>query len=230
MTATITYDLIFTRRKTLGIIVHRDRQVTVRAPMGTSLTEIDRIVQKKAAWIVRKQREFESYPPKPPPRQYVSGESHRYLGKQYSLKVIEIPAASESVKLTRGCFLVHVRAKDDPSRVKRLLTAWYRRQARRIFAERLAACYPKVQRYDIPYPEIKIRLMQKRWGSCSPKGHINLNLNLIQVPKPYIDYVIQHELCHLKEHNHSRAYYALLDRVLPDWRDQRTALHQIELT
>jgi hypothetical protein len=72
--------------------------------------------------------------------------------------------------------------------------------------------------------------MQKRWGSCSPKGHINLNLKLIQVPKTYIDYVILHELCHLKEHNHGRAYYALLDRVLPDWRDKRAALHQIELT
>ena len=224
---TITYDLTFTKRKTLGIAVKPDSQVTVRAPIGASLAEIDRLVQKRAAWIVRKQREFESYPPPLPPRQYLSGESHRYLGKQYRLKIIE--AKTESVKLTRGRFLIAVRAKDDTARVQRLLTAWYRRQARRIFAERLEVNYPKIQRYGVPYPEIKIRRMKKRWGSCSANGSINLNLYLIQAPKAYIDYVIIHELCHLKEHNHGRAFYALLNRLLPDWRDLREGLNQIEI-
>lgn len=225
-TAAITYDLTFTRRKTLGIIVTSDSQVNVRAPIGTPVEEIDRIVQKRAAWITRKQREFESYPPKLPPRQYLSGENHFYLGKQYRLNITV--GTPPSVELTRGRLLITVR-DDDPGRVKHQLTEWYRRQARRVFAERLEACYPKIQPYDVPYPEIKIRLMRKRWGSCTAAGRINLNLRLIQAPIPYIDYVIIHELCHLKEHNHSRAYYTLLDHLLPDWRELREGLNQAEI-
>ena len=225
-TATITYDLTFTRRKSLGITVRPNSQVTVRAPVGTSLKEIDRLVQKRAAWILRHQRKFESYPPPLPPRQYLSGEFHRYLGKRYRLKVTL--AKTDSVKLTRGRFLITVR-KDDPARVKHLLTEWYRRQAHRVFAERLEANYPKIQPYDVSFPEIKIRLMKSRWGSCSPDGRINLNLRLIQAPKPYIDSVILHELCHLKEHNHGRAFYALLDRLLPDWRQRREGLNQLDI-
>jgi predicted metal-dependent hydrolase len=225
-TATITYDLVFSRRKTLGISVKPDSQVTVRAPIGTPLREIERLVQKRATWILRHQRKFESYPPPSPIRQYMSGESHRYLGKQYRLEVTQ--AKNDSVKLIRGRFLVTAR-DNDPARVKRLLIDWYRRQARRIFAERLAVNYPIIQRYDAPYPEIKIRLMKKRWGSCSATSRINLNLRLIQAPKPYIDYVIIHELCHLIEHNHGRTFYALLDRLLPDWRRRRQELNQLDI-
>ena len=225
-TAAITYDLAFTKRKTLGIIVTSDSQVNVRAPIGTSLEEIDRIVQKRAAWITRKQREFESYPPKLPPRQYLSGEKHYYLGKQYPLNVIV--GTPSSVELTRGRLLITIR-DDDPARVKHQLTEWYREQARRVFTERLEACYPKIQPYSVPYPDIKIRLMRKRWGSCTAAGRINLNLRLIQAPIPYIDYVIVHELCHLKEHNHSRAYYTLLDCLLPNWRELREGLNQAEI-
>jgi predicted metal-dependent hydrolase len=160
-------------------------------------------VQKRAAWNLRQQREFESYPPELPPRRYVSGESHPYLGKQYRLKVIE--AEVDSVKLTSGRFLVRVRDNLVADQVKRLLDEWYRKQAQRVFAERLEACYPKIKRYGIPYPELSIRTMEKRWGSCSAEGHLILNLKLIQVPKPYIDYFILHELCHLKEHLHGPA-------------------------
>jgi len=225
-TATITYDLILSRRKTVGISVKPDSQVTVRAPIGAPLKEIDRLVQKRAAWILRHQRKFESYPPPSPPRQYISGESHRYLGKQYRLEVT--PAKNDSVKLIRGRFLVTIR-DNDPDRIKHLLTEWYRRQAHRVFAERLEANYPKIQPYDVPFPEMKIRLMKSRWGSCSASSRINLNLKLIQAPKPYIDSVILHELCHLKEHNHSRAFYALLDRLHPDWRQRREGLNQLDI-
>jgi predicted metal-dependent hydrolase len=225
-TATITYDLILSRRKTVGISVKPDSQVTVRAPIGAPLKEIDRLVQKRAAWILRHQHKFESYARPSPPRQYISGESHRYLGKQYRLEVT--PAKNDSVKLIRGRFLVTVR-DNDPDRVKHLLTGWYRRQARRIFAERLEVNYPIIRRDETPYPELKIRLMKKRWGSCSATSRINLNLRLIQAPKPYIDYVIIHELCHLIEHNHGRAFYALMDRLLPDWRQRREALNQLDI-
>ena len=79
-----------------------------------------------------------------------------------------------------------------------------------------------------PYPEIAIRAMRSRWGSCSPRGRITLNVKRIKVPKAYIDYVIFHELCHLVEPNHNSRYYDLLDRVLPDWRERREKLNTFE--
>jgi len=83
---------------------------------------------------------------------------------------------------------------------------------------------------QLDYPDLTIRQMQRRWGSCTPEGKIILNLRLIQVPKLYIDYVIMHELCHLKEHNHSHRFYALLDRVMPDWRTKREDLNTLEVS
>ena len=227
--STIEYDLTFTPRKTLAIEVQPDLRVTVRAPEGANLAEIEAKVRKRAPWIFRQQRQFALYLPKLPPRQYVSGETHRYLGRQYRLKVIENGPA-ETVKLTRGYFYIGVLDKGDPRRVERLLMAWYRCQARRIFQERLDLCLAKVRFLNLNYPELTIRQMQTRWGSCTPEGKIILNLKLIQVPKAYIDYVVMHELCHLKEHHHGRRFYELLNRVMPNWREQRKRLNAFEVS
>ncbi len=221
---TIKYNLIFSPRKTLTIDVYPDLQITVQAPEGTELAAVEAKVKKRAPWILRQQRQFEIYLPKLPPRQYVSGETHRYLGRQYRLKVIENDTA-ESVKLSRSYFYINVADKDNTERVKKLLTEWYRRQARRVFKERLDACLAKVRFLKLDYPELTIRQMQSRWGSCTPQGKIILNLKLIQVSKVYIDYVIMHELCHLKEPNHSRRFYDLLNRVMPDWKTKREKLN-----
>ena len=153
---------------------------------------------------------------------------HRYLGRQYRLKVIENRAA-ESIKLTRGYFYIEIADKTDTEKVKESLNAWYRQQARRVFKERLDVCFAKVRFLNLDYPEVQIRQMETRWGSCTPKGKIILNLKLIQVPKPYIDYVIVHELCHLKEHHHGRRFYELLDRILPDWQQKREKLNFFEV-
>jgi predicted metal-dependent hydrolase len=223
---TIHYNLAYAQRKTLAITVHPDLSVTVKAPEGTDLAEIEAKVRKRATWILQQQRDLERYLPHLPPRQYVSGETHRYLGRQYRLKVIEDGA--ESVKHGRSYIYVSTGDKSDTERIKGLLDDWYRAHAKQVFAERLAACYPKVEHLGIAYPDLIIRVMKSRWGSSSPLGKITLNVKLIQVPKAYIDYVIFHELCHLKEPNHSQRYYELLDRVLPDWRDRREKLNAFE--
>ena len=225
----IEYDLTFSPRKTLAIDVYPDLRVIVKAPEGTELTEVEVKVRKRAPWILRQQRQFERYLPKLPPRQYVSGETHRYLGRQYRLKVIENDTA-EWVKLTRGYFYIDVTDKRDTRRVQTLLTEWYRRQARRVFRERLDVCFAKVRFLNLNYPELAIRQMQFRWGSCTPEDKVILNLKLIQVPKTYIDYVVMHELCHLKEHHHGRRFYELLNRVMPDWRERREKLNTFEIS
>lgn len=223
----IEYDLTFSPRKTLAIDVHPDLRVTVQAPEGSQLADIERRLRKRAPWILRQQRRFESYLPTLPPRQYLSGETHRYLGRQYRLKVSQ--GETEGVKLTRGYFFITVADKSDTERVKTLLTAWYRRQARRIFQERLDICLARVGFLQLGQPAFEIRHMKSRWGSCTPAGKIILNLKLIQVPKVYIDYVIMHELCHLKEPNHSSRFYDLLNRVMPDWFKKREQLNALEV-
>jgi predicted metal-dependent hydrolase len=224
-TSTIEYELVYVPRKTLAIDVHPDLRVTVKAPEGSEFALVEQKVRKRAAWIIRQQRDFARYSFELPPRQYVSGETHRYLGRQYRLKVIQSATSKEIVKMYRGRLLVYVRALDDRGRVKPLVEAWYRKQAKRVFAERLAECYPRVERFGIEYPEFTVRRMKSRWGSCTASRRIMLNLKLIQMPKDCIAYVITHELCHLVEPNHSPAFYALLDRVMPDWRDRRLKLN-----
>ncbi len=225
---TVYYHLSFAARKTLAIEVHPDLQVTVRAPEGSDLEAIRQKVKKRVPWILRQQRQFESYLPKLPPRQYVSGETHRYLGRQYRLKVSE--GDNEGVKLSRGYFFITMPDKNDTERVKTLLTDWYRRQAEQIFKDRLDLCLAKVRFLQLDTPELEIRQMTARWGSCTAEGKILLNLRLIQVPKEYIDYVVMHELCHLKEHNHSPRFYELLNRVMPDWRTKREQLNALEVS
>lgn len=228
-TSTIHFELSYASRKTLGITVHPDQRVIVKAPEGTDMAKVREIVHRRAAWILRQQRFFERLPDPPQPREYVSGETHLYLSRQYRLKVIE--DEQESVKMMRGRIYLYVHDKADMVRKERLLKDWYREQGKRVFAERLDVCYPMVQRLDIPYPDIYIREMETRWGSCSGQAErINLNLRLMQVPKYCIDYVIVHELCHFREHNHSRKYFALLDQVMPDWEVRREKLNQFQIS
>ena len=226
---TIEYDLTYTARKTLEISVHPDLRVTVIAPQDTALEAIEAIVHKRANWILRQQQDFALYLPHMPPRQYISGETHRYLGRQYRLKVIQ-ESDAEWVRLERGYLFVRTTDKTDTAHIRELVDAWYLRQARRVFRERLEQMLPRFERYPLPEFQLRIKELQTRWGSCTEAGTITLNLRLMQVGKPYIDYVITHELCHLIEHNHGKRFYALLDRVMPDWRERRRQLNLLDFS
>ena len=209
-TTPITYTLEYARRKTLGITVRQDLDVRVRAPVGVSRRRVDALVLKRAPWILRHQEKLRNADPPQPPREYVSGEIHFYLGKPYRLKVMESP--KNMVKLEKDWLQVYVRDKD-ATYVKRVLDGWYRTRAKVIFAERLTLCHPKVAHIGIPYPELKVRMMKSSWGITRGE-RITLNVRLVQTPLESIDLVIFHELCHLVQPNHSKKFYALLERVL----------------
>lgn len=219
---TIPYRYRYTKRKTLGISVHPDLTVTVKAPEGTSPEAIREKVRHKGAWIRRAWREFELYLPKQPARRYVSGETHRYLGRQYRLKVVE--GEGKGVKCLRGHFWVTT-TDTDPATVQQLLDNWYREHARTILRERLDECYRLAARENVPEPMLRIQKMTSRWGSCSEKGRILLNLELIKAPKDCIDYVITHELCHLKEKHHGPKFWKLLEKLMPDYEKRRKKLN-----
>lgn len=227
-TAAITYELLYTKRKTVGIIVYPDQSITVRAPHGIPLAAVEEILHKKGDWILKKQENFKAYPPILPPPRYINGESHLYLGRRYRLQLAE--TKDEGVQLLNGRLFLHARDSNDRLRKQKLLEEWYRQQAKIIFPQRLSAVYPRAARIGIPFPELKVRKMKSRWGSCHTRGTIILNLKLIQTPETLIDYVILHELAHFKEPNHSKAYYRVLEALLPNWKEQRQRLNGFQTT
>jgi predicted metal-dependent hydrolase len=224
---TIAYELSYTDREKLAVHVHPDTSISVEAPLDSDFARIEEKVRKRAAWIVKQQSKFRRYSFEIPHRQYVSGESHRYLGRQYRLRVIADDTPMEVVRMDRGIITMFVRRKS-PNHVKKVLDGWMRERARTIFAERIAEWHPRFERYDILYPQVIVRRMKSRWGSCTEAGKITLNLKLIQVSKQLIDYIIVHELCHLVEHSHAPEFYALMSRIMPDWEERKEKLNGFE--
>ncbi len=219
----ITFLLVYEDRKNLRIDVNPDMSVVVKAPVDAAMEEIEQRVRKRARWIVTQQRFFEQFQPLQPPRRFVSGESHRYLGRQYRLKLIEcdVPA----VKLTRGLLTVFLPDKSDTERVRELVTDWYRNRAEIVFSQELKLLLPVIHKLQVSSPQLRIRNMKTRWGSCTKSGVIILNPELVKAPKSCIRYVLLHEICHLKEFKHSESFYKILDGVLPDWREEKRKLN-----
>lgn len=199
----------------VAIHVHPCGSVKVDAPAGAQLGEIKLAVLKRARWVLKHVQQAHALRTHTSPRQYVSGESHFYLGRCYKLKVITDPEQRASVKLLRGCLEVRTSAPT-PEKVKHLLWEWYREHAREVFQQRMAVLITKITWLETA-PPWKLLTMTKQWGSCSPKGMVSLNPHLVKAPRECIDYVILHELCHLQEHNHSPRFYRLLFQVMPGW-------------
>lgn len=213
-------------RKTLGINVLPTGEVTVDAPQDTSIEKVTEIVHKRAGWILKQKRKISTFHPPMPPKQYLAGETFLYLGDQYRLGVFD--SNKNEVILSKDRIKVYSKVGTDPINIKNQLNKWFREEAKRVFEERLSACMPRVENIDITsMPTLKIRKMEKRWGSCTLDGHIILNLELISASIDCIDYVIIHELCHLREHRHNRIFYQLLSIALPDWEDHKTKLDQV---
>ncbi len=224
----IAFNLHRSDRKKLRIVVSPDLSVDVFAPVGPDDDEIYSAVTKKAAWISSKLDQVETYHPLPAPRRYASGETLVYLGRQYRLKVVQ--AEKRPAKLKGRYLWVHVPDKTDVQIVKRVVDVWYRMRAIETLSRYLKHCHAVTSRHGVPEPLISIRAMRRRWGSCSSNGRVTLNSRLIQVPVHCIEYVIIHELCHLKHHNHSKAFYSLLARCQPDWRKRKEALDRFRLS
>lgn len=211
-------------RKTLAISVHPDLTVEVLAPLDISLDVIRERIIKRGAWIRKAWREFELYLPKQPARRYVNGETHRYLGRQYRLRAEQ--GEEDSVKCLRGYLHVISRVAPTPPKIQAQLEKWYHDHARRVFRERLAECCRLASVEGIQVPPLSIRKMRTRWGSCSGKGRVALNLELIKASKECIDYVITHELCHLKIPSHGPKFWRLLAKLMPDYEIRKRKLNQ----
>ena len=215
------YELYYTDRKTLGIKVYPDTSVKVFAPIDTDLPIIEQHLKAKRKWIEKQQRSFQSYLPATPARQYIGGESFLYLGKQYMLKIE--PSTAEEVKLYQGRLVVKT-LNPDATHIKKLLQQWYIARATILFNKLFEEQFYLFKRFGLEKPILQIKKMEKRWGSCTPQQKIILTPELIKAPVVCINYVILHELCHLVHHNHSKAFYRLLENFMPDWQKYKQLL------
>ncbi len=223
----INYSLRFATTERLSITVRPDLSVSAVAPAGVEPLEVDRRVLRRLAWIVRQQRSFGLLHPLPTAKRYVSGETHLYLGRQYRLRVCPGPFM---VELAPPFLKVSAPRPGATFEVARLVRAWYRERARDVISRRLEEFRRRARWLGGSDAPIRLREMRRRWGSCGATGLITLNPLLVMTPIPCVDYVIAHELAHRLELRHSRRFYGLLRRAIPDWERVKSRLDRLPVS
>ena len=211
------------RRRTVALYVHPDKSVEIRMPLLFSVDEIEPFLIKHSRWLFNRLDLPEKKPVEP--KKFVSGELHYFLGKQYPLEVVA--SDKNSVVFDNEKIVIRQRVNKSTSQqvnlsksvsVSDLLDRWYLEQAKRVFREISIPLVESMKKYNVAPKSFAIKKMKTRWGSCSSKGNINLNLHLIKLPEQCIKEVILHELCHLVHFNHSKDFYALMTAEMPDWK------------
>ena len=224
-----TTDILFTvvyqkRRRNFAIEVHPDKSVTVKAPLRASRARIRDLVEQKAPWIEKKIAWFDTIRQFTAPKDYVDGEIFLYLGRQYRLAVHD-GDGSPRVTLQGGYIDVSVPygADDRHCRqfVKTALLEWYRAST---FQQIGGMVEWFALRLDIPVPPFKVKRMNRRWGSCGYRNSLNFNIALIMAPIGQIEYVVAHELCHIRHKNHSSRFWSHLRELMPDYEIRQEAL------
>jgi predicted metal-dependent hydrolase len=198
------------RRKTASIKVI-DGVVQAIVPDQLSDARVEALIQKRTPWIRRKLRE-QSQAVTPKPKEYVGGENFTYLGRNYRLKVLS--GNDHVVKLKGGYLEVGLPKNSKDGDIRNALAEWYEEHA-------LHRLIEKTNRYagimGISPNSISVRDYKSQWGSCSSKGEISFNWRVIIAPHHIVDYVVVHELCHLKHPNHSPAYWKSVKREISDY-------------
>ena len=210
------------RKKTVAVTVDPGGGVLLLAPEEFSTSRLDAVVKSKAPWIVRRLQGVESNGVPLSPREFVSGESVLYLGRHYRLKVN--PGETGEAKLHGGW--LHVPAPAGVGKrdhVRAALVSWLRSHAAERLPERVEMWRTKA---GVEMPRVVISNQQKRWGSCDRKGTVRLNWRIIQAPMRLVDYVVVHELVHLRHRGHGRDYWQALGRIIPDYERRREDLRQ----
>ncbi len=208
------------RRKTMALHVSPDESVELRVPMKCPWVEVNAFLESKLNWVVKVRDELAKMPRREKP-QYTEGSFHPYLGTDYSLRLIR--GRPNLVVQDQGAIILRCSKPGREPLVEQHLNQWYRSQANSIFPLRIEACLARFNE-SMPYKKMTTRRMKARWGSCSHNGEVCLNSMLVQMPVAAIDFVITHELCHLRHFSHSKSFYRLLSSVMPDWKEREKLL------
>jgi predicted metal-dependent hydrolase len=204
------------RRRTVRLTVERDATITASVPVATDEAQLTRVIVAKRLWLYAKLRERAEVGPPAPPREFVSGEGFLYLGRSYRLLLVD--EGARPVRLWRGRLELRRESIDDATRQ---LIAWYRSAGKPWLGQRIA---PWAQRMSVDIDALRIRSLGYRWGSCSPGGVLNIHWAAMQLPPDLIDYVLVHELAHLRHHDHGHDFWRAVERAMPDALDRRACL------
>jgi hypothetical protein len=218
----IEFSIQYSRRRTIGISVLPDSSVIVRVPYRTSLKSINRIVREKYNWVLKHRDNYRVQVSNSHKRLFVEAGNHLFRGKE---SVLRIEKSEKSyIRFYDSTIEVGVERTNDPDLIRRLIYKGYKSEALIHFPLLMSKVLREHEDQKFQPAGLVIRTMKRRWGSCSNKGVITLSTELIKLDDLYIEYVIAHELCHLKHHNHGPMYYMLLSEVFPEWKTVRKEL------
>lgn len=220
----LEYRVVYSRRRTIGISIHPDSTVFVRVPYLTSMKTITRIVNEKYDWAIKHRDNYRNLDNNNLKRSYTDGETHLFRGKESVLKI----ERSERLYVRFQDSIIEIGIDKNYSHetIRKILYAGYKTEAGKHFPELMKKVLSDHQNQGFNPTSLVIRTMKRRWGSCSNKGVITLSTELIKLSDLYIEYVILHELCHLKHHNHGPNFYNLLSQVFPEWKRVRKELRR----
>lgn len=240
------------RRRTVGITI--DVQgVRVAAPKRMPLEQVIALVNTKARWIADKYTQFKSR--LEPRKRFVSGEEFLYLGRRVSLQIQSeglsprpkrgrhksgssiqpelfdfnfLPRTRLKAAVALKGNVLHVQAdassRQSTKEVREILEEWYKARAEEVITRRVRHYADQL---GWPMPKVLIRNQKKRWGSCNAKGELRFNWRLVMLPLPVLDYVVVHEMAHLKVLNHSPRFWALVEQIMPNYKARHQALHEL---
>lgn len=213
------------KRRTLSINLRPPARIIVRVPMRTPMSKVRQLMMDKSDWIVGHLEKWRNLVPAPEPK-FESGAPYRFLGEALELKFV--PGSPEGVRRQGDRLLVICRGIPDAGKIQKLLVAWEREEAEKLFPEIAKRFYPPFAARHCRFPEIRVRRLRSRWGSLSPHNVMLLNLDLIHAPMRAVEYIVLHELCHLVHPHHRADFYDLVASYMPDWKERRALLDRTE--
>jgi predicted metal-dependent hydrolase len=204
--------LLRSKRRTIALEIDQQGRLIVRAPRYSPDAEIHSMISAKRDWILKKQELARQRALEAPPRQFVPGEEFLYLGETYPLEYVDV---DKPHLVLNGSFQMSAGKR---SAAREVFETWYRKQAALVIKPRTQSL---AQQHGYQPATIRINGARTRWGSCGPKGSLNFTWRLVMAPQQAIDYVIIHELVHLRIRSHSRQYWGTVGRIMPDYLQQR---------
>lgn len=213
--------------KNINLKVNIDKKVTLSIPMKMSLDKARDFVEQRVSWIKKQQDFYDTFAEQKENITFEDGETVYLLGKQYKMKIIS--DTHNNVIINHKYIEIHIKEKYivNKNYIKNVYETWLKQYALNVLEDLVIKYQNTLKKYDIKTPKIEIRQMKTRWGSCIPTcNKVIFNLNLIKTPMCCIEYVVLHELCHLKYENHSKNFYNFITIFMPDWKERKKILDE----
>jgi predicted metal-dependent hydrolase len=220
----IEYKVIYSRRRSIGISIGPHSGVIVRAPYRTLLKTIENLVIAKTPWINKHLENYRSSVSINNNKEYADGSIILLQGKEHLIRIIE--SNKNFTKINCNTIEIGLKSIADTEIVGPMVEKWYKAFAEGIFRRKFDEILLKYKDFNFEPSEFSVRVLKRRWGSCSSKGKITISSELVKLDEIYLEYVILHELCHLRHHNHGKEFYKLLTEVFPEWKQKRSELRR----